>query len=100
MLHRVYTPENSLLSDPNALTLDARKFISKGIQSSDVPIIQSKIQACLLDSERIFKADVVVTPNGAANARTMTIDIRGVGARGPFSLTLLASELTVQILRS
>jgi hypothetical protein len=99
MVHRLYTPTGSLLSDPNAETLDVREFISKGMSESDIPVIQSRIQACLLDDERINTVNVQITFNGQAASRRMTVYIRGTGALGPFSLTLSVSSLTVELLR-
>ncbi len=99
MVHRLYTPLGTLMSDPNALTLDAREFISMGFTQADIPIIQSRIQACLLDDERIASANVQVVFNSQATSRTMTIQIQGTGAYGPFSLTLGVSALTVELLR-
>ncbi len=97
MLHRLYTPLGTLLSDPNALTMDAREYISKGVSREDIPIIQSRVQACLLDDERIFVANVQVTFN--STTQKMQVQIQGTGAFGPFSLTLEVSALTVEILR-
>lgn len=99
MIHRLYTPQGTLLSDPNALTIDMRIFISKGMTDADIPVIRSRIQACLLDDERVSTADVQITFNGNASSRRMEVNIRGTGALGPFSLTLSVSSLTVELLR-
>lgn len=97
-LRRLYTPAGTLPSDPNAITVDVRTFLSKGMRSGDVGIIQAQCVQALLDDERIFDVTVVAALDPSFSSLTLTI--HGTGAEGPFSLTLGVTSLTVEILRS
>lgn len=94
-IRRLYCRQGGLLSSPNALTLDARDFLSKGISGQrDLTTIEAQCAACLLDDERIFSASVRATFD--PYARILTLAIEGTGALGPFSLVLAVSSLTVE----
>ncbi len=96
-LRRLYCRQGDLLSDPNALTLDARDFISQGISGeNDLAVIRAKCTAALLDDERIFSATVGATYS--YSTRTLELSVEGTGASGPFSLVLAVSSLTVELL--
>lgn len=107
MLRRLYTDEGSCMSAPDAVTLNLTKYVSKGVQPGDIAELKSKIAAAILDDERVQTVDVQVDFNftntavgSKPNARTLLIHLEGVGAFGPFSLTLQASNVTVQLLKS
>lgn len=98
-LRRLYTPLGHLLSDPTAVTLDARDFVSSGVDLSsdkDLVRIQALCQAALLDDQRIFS--VAIQPSFDFRTRVLTLPIQGVGSQGPFSLVLGVSALTVELL--
>lgn len=107
MLRRLYTDEGTLFSDPNAVTLNLTRYVSKGVRPGDIPELRSKITAAILDDERVQSVSVEIDFNFTStsvgskpNARTLLVHLRGVGAFGPFSLTLEASAVTVQLIRS
>lgn len=66
---------------------------------SDTVSLPGRIRAELEKDERIetVAVDILVTKSGPATSLTITIDV--VTGEGPFSLTLLASEVTVELLR-
>ena len=96
-LRRLFTRLGALISAPNALTLDSRDFLSLGVISGgDIPNIQAQCQAALLDDERVQTVSVVASFE--STSRTLTLTIVGVGAFGPFSLTIAVTSVTVQLL--
>lgn len=97
---RLYTPPGSLLSAPSAKTIDLRDYLSITIESngSNTGFLRTAITQALLDDPRIFS--VVVNLAFDSAAATMTVGLRGVGAAGPFQLTLSVNSLTVDLLKS
>ena len=96
-VRRLYCRQGGLLSDPNALTLDARDFISQGISGQqDLTTIEAKCAAALLDDERI--QSVVVRATFDYQTRILALSVEGTGSSGPFSLVLAVSSLTVELL--
>lgn len=98
-LRRLYCRKGRLLSDPNDETIDARDFVSQGIAASEGGLakIRGQCQAALMADPRIFSA--IVTPTFSSLERTLSLNIVGTGAFGPFALTLRVTELTVELLR-
>lgn len=96
-LRRLSCRKGLLLSDPNDNTLDARDFIGAGISPSSLGLIQAQCATALLGDERILSAVVVATFD--TRTKTLTLGITATGANGPFSLTLVVTALTVDLLR-
>lgn len=94
-VRRLICRKGSLLSDP-LYGIDVRDFLGSRINSSDVARIQSLCIGELLRDERIFTAEVLASY--ATLTKTLTLQIKGTGAPGPFSLTLVVSSVTVQLL--
>lgn len=94
---RLFARPGSLLSNPVDNTLDARDFLSTGITQRDLPRIGGQCSAALTGDQRIFSASVIASFN--PNLMTLTLNITGTGAQGPFNLTLAVSQVTVEILR-
>ena len=93
-LRRLYCRKGRLLSNPNAQTLDARDFVSAGINGpADLIRIQGMCSAALLGDERIQEA--IVTASYDYRLKALTLTIEALGAEGPFRLTLLVTALTV-----
>lgn len=97
ILRRLITPKGSLLSDPNAITLDVRRYMSKDVDERELMAMRGAIHAAILDDERILS--VKVSMGYDAGQRTATIGVKAIGARGPFSLTLAVSDVSVTVLR-
>ena len=95
-LRRLFTRKGALLSAPSANTLDVRDFLNDSISDSDLPRISASCQAALLDDERIQTATVTSVFDRAT--RVLTLSIAGIGASGPFALTLSVNSVTVQLL--
>lgn len=98
ILRRLYCRRGGLLSAPNAITLDARDFLSTGfVRDTGLRRIAAQCEAAILGDPRVFS--VTVTATFTAETRTLLLSCRGVGATGPFFQTLRVSELTIDILR-
>lgn len=96
-VRRLYCRRGNLLSDPNDDTIDARDLLSDGMTPKDLSRIQGIVTNVLLADERIFSVTVQATFNQLT--RALILAISGVGALGPFTLTLSVSALTVELLR-
>lgn len=97
-VRRLMCRKGSLLSDP-LYGIDVRDFLNSRIDAAALNSrIPAMVQGELLRDERVQSA--VVTATYSSNTRTLSLDIRCVGATGPFSLVLsvLAGEVTAQIL--
>jgi len=97
-VRRLFARPGSCLSNPVDNTLDARDFLSTGITQRDLPRIAGQCVAALEGDQRIFSATVIASFN--PNLMTLTLNITGTGAQGPFNLTLAVSQVTVEILRA
>jgi len=96
-IRRLFARPGSLLSNPVDNTLDARDFLSQSITQRDLPRIGGQCAAALTGDQRIFSANVSATFD--PSLMILTLDIAGNGAQGPFNLTLVVSQVTVELLR-
>lgn len=96
-LHRIYCRQGRLLSNPVDNTIDARDFVSTGIAQKDLPRIQAQVMGAILGDPRIFSCTVQAEYTFAT--QTLTLNIQGTGARGPFQLTVAVTALTIELLR-
>jgi hypothetical protein len=96
-LHRVYCRQGRLLSNPIDNTIDARDFLSQGITPSDLPRIQAQCMGAILGDPRIFTC--LVSATFTRETQTLTLEITGTGANGPFALRLAVTALTIEVLR-
>jgi hypothetical protein len=102
-VRQLYTPNQSLLSDPSHQSIDLRQFLSTDMMARsngtvNTNTVRSAATAALLADPRIFSANVVVEWHEEAPG-FMTVYITGVGAEGPFALTLGVSRVTIQVLQ-
>ena len=98
-VRRLSTPRGSLLSNPEAVTLDVRRYLSADYDSQAASLLKANCTSALVDDRRIYSATVTLSPLDPAT-RTLRMDIHGVGSEGPFSLTVAVSELTVEAIES
>lgn len=96
-VRRLSCRSGSLLSNPVDNTLDARDFLNKDITERDLPRIQGQCAAAILGDQRIFKCTVVATFD--TSSRTLTLNISGTGASGPFFQVVTVSAVTIELLR-
>lgn len=96
-LHRLFCRQGRLLSNPVDNTIDLRDKIADGIKPGDETTIQGQCASALVGDQRIISAQVKATFVALTN--TLTLNIKGQGARGPFNLTIAATALTVELLR-
>lgn len=96
-LHRLYCRQGRLLPNPVANTIDLRDLIATGITARDLPRIEGMCRSALVGDERVYNATVSATFVTLTN--TLTLNIKGDGAYGPFNLTIAATAVTVELLR-
>jgi len=99
ILRRLITRRGGLLSAPFAVTVDLREYMSGDFESQDrlMHLVRASSIAAIQDDPRVLSVDVRVTITGP---RSIAVAVNGVGARGPFALTLAVSSLTVELLRT
>lgn len=97
-MRRVYTPPGSLFSAPLADTVDVRTYLSGEVDQGKLGLIKGACTGAIMADPRVLS--VTVTPTWFPSTRTMTIQIEGLGAQGPFALTLGVSSVTVELLQS
>lgn len=97
-VRRLICRKGSLLSDP-LYGIDVRDFLNSRIDAAALNSrIPAQVQGELLRDERIQAVSVAATYDSSTKA--LTLDIRCVGAAGPFGLVLsvTSGEVTAQIL--
>ena len=96
LLRRITTRRGTL---PGSLDkgIDVRDFLHEGLTDAAILGIAARVRREVLDDERIAAA--TVTGEWNARTRTLALTIAAEGARGPFTLTLAVSAVTVELLR-
>lgn len=97
-LRRLYCRRGGLLGSPNANTLDARDFLNTGLGRGGLASVSVQCQAAILGDPRVLTC--TVTPSYDAPNRALTLRVQGVGAAGPFALTLSVNDVTIELLRA
>lgn len=87
IVRRLTCRKGSLLSDP-LYGIDIRDFLNSRIDSKALTRIQSIVTGELQNDERILS----VTSEASFNttSKTLTLQMQGTGASGPFDLTITA----------
>lgn len=101
-VRQLYTPNQSLLSDPSHQSIDLRQFlgVDMPLQSDgqlNTNTVRAAATAALLADPRIFSATVKVEWFAVGNY--MTVAITGVGSSGPFELTLGVDRARIKVLQ-
>jgi hypothetical protein len=96
LCRRLITQRGTLLYDLNYGT-DIRARLNSGNLPSNITSLQADIENECEKDPRIDSCTAVVAFNQAAQNAIITL--AGVGGQGPFTLVLLASQLTVQLLQ-
>lgn len=97
---RLQTPRGMLIGAPD-YGLDIRGFLHGAVDLTRGPrLIAAKIEAECLKDERTTSCRASVRFLGAASNLTMEVDLDLDTSFGPFKLTLVASQVTVAILRA
>lgn len=94
--HRLYCDQASMLSAPDAQTINLTNYLSRGIDAAQELKIRAAVTGAVLADERVLSASTVVEFNGATE--TLTVTVSGVGALGPFRLTLAVDAVSVRVL--
>lgn len=90
---RLTTPRGSLFYDGN-YGHDVRQYVNAPVQRPGV--IESQVSGECLKDERVLESEVTVLNVG----EELRISVKITDARGPFTLTLVVTQLTVELLRN
>ncbi len=98
---RLSTPNASLLSAPDERTTDLRLYIGSTQHRGEagLGVIRTDATAALKADPRIFQAAIKFTA-APDDLSYLEMDVTGVGALGPFQLTLKVDAVTVQVLNA
>jgi phage baseplate assembly protein W len=94
-IRRLTTPRGGLFYAPNYGT-DVREMLAARFDAARLSGWKARIEAELRKDDRVLAAAVDLTPN--AQTESVAIRIRVTTAEGPFSFTLAASALSVELL--
>jgi len=92
LVRRQTTPRGSVITSPNDC-LDIRQMISLEMSSADAQRLASSIRLELLKDQRVLSCGVQITIDTTTGNTTIQENI--VAAQGPFTLTLVLSNNTI-----
>lgn len=95
---RLGTPRGWVIDDPN-YGYDLRDELSAEGDRTAPATIAARARAEILKDERVQSADASVVSSGPPGATSITVEVNGVAAEGPFDLTLAVSAVTLEILK-
>lgn len=93
---RLQTPANGGLFYDLTYGFDLRSLLSDNIDASKAASLAAAVESEALKDERVRSCTCTVTPNPLTSAVSIRLLI--TGDQGPFTLTLQASALTLQII--
>lgn len=101
LARRLTTPRGGLIGPPGdqydpAQGILIHNYLNKDIDAGDISVIQMTIEAELKKDERVLDATAI--PTFSSDSGTLTLDISGVGATGPFQFTITVDKLTAALL--
>lgn len=97
---RLTTPRGTLVGGPEELNFgfDVTEMIGTSSTKLVLAALPGQIRAELLKDERISEVIATVTASKtAAGADALDIEVNALTGEGPFTLQLLATELTVEL---
>ncbi len=94
LARRLQTPRGGLIDDPNYGT-DITAEIDNDMDTRAIARIASRVDAECVKDERVFSSKT--TASFVSGSLTLTIEI--VDLAGPFKLIMLATNVTVELLR-
>lgn len=97
MARRVNTDRGAAIDAPDD-GINVKAFLSASITPSRLASLQMLLRNEFLKDERVFEVDVDVAFSAASKA--LTIRAIGLGADGPFRLTIGVSAATVELLET
>lgn len=97
---RLTTPRGTLRGgeDEQHYGIDITELVGSATSAAEVAALQGRIRAELEKDERIESVNVSVTSSSRGPATTYTITVQAFTSEGPFTLTLAASDVTVELL--
>lgn len=93
---RLTTAPGSLLSAPNAETIDVRDFVGATISSGSTSYFGAQISRALESDQRVLSASVISEISG----EEITSQVKVMLADGEFKLVLGISAVSVEILQA
>lgn len=75
---------------------DIRSWLSRGMTQAQIQQLGSQVQAQLLRDQRVQAVNVTSSYNVATS--TLTLVEQVTSGAGPFTLTLIVSQVTIQVL--
>lgn len=96
VVRRWTTPRGTLVTDPNAPTIDLRAFMGAGFAIGSIGMLGPILVKAALGDERVFDAQVIPTYDLAS--KTLTIQATIVLADGPFTFVVSATAQAVILL--
>jgi phage baseplate assembly protein W len=93
LARRLTTPRGGLWYDPS-YGHDVRQYVNA--PSPQPGLVESQVSAECLKDERVLDAEVTVLSVG----EELRISVEITDARGPFTLTLVVTQVTVELLRN
>ncbi len=94
---RLITPRGRLIDDANYGT-DLTEFINEDMSKRDIAMLLSAINAEVMKDERVASVTIdIIAPPNLTGAYTIRIDLED--ADGPFSMTVAASSVTLELLK-
>ena len=97
LLCRLSTPRGSVIDCPNDC-IDLRDSLSDGMTTAQISALGSSVQQELLKDQQVTAVTVSGTYSFAAASLILTIGV--MSGAGPFTMVLLVSKVTVQLLNS
>ena len=95
LVRHITSPRGSVIDAPN-YGIDVRDYLGDDMTSEELGRLRGAVRAELLADERVL--DVTVTTDFNSTTHYLKLGIVGSSAQGPFSMVLLVSAVTVQIL--
>lgn len=99
-LRRLSNTRGSLLSARDENTVDVRDMLSEDLPPGNAGfgIMKARCSSALMADPRIFS--VQIEGSLSADGHSVSLSINGVGATGPFQLTLSVDRVTISVLKS
>lgn len=97
---RLTTPRGMLRGgeEEQSYGIDISELVGSSTSAAAVASLQGRVRAELEKDERIESVTVSVVPTTRGPATTYTITVAAFTSEGPFTLSLAASDVTVELL--
>lgn len=97
ILCRLSTPRGSVIDCPNDC-IDLRDSLSAGMTAAQISALGSTVRGEVLKDQQVTDCQVSSTFSFQTSALTMTLSVQS--GQGPFTMVLLVSQVSVQLLNA